>query len=57
MTVGIDGCSDVGVSNLVLNIKDISTRALGDGDCCVSQIMKSEVREPKCCESRLVDSF
>lgn len=30
VTVGIDGCSDVTVSNLVLNIKDISTCALGD---------------------------
>jgi len=57
VTVGIDGCSDVGVSNLVLNIKDIAAGALGDRYCCVSQVVKSEVREPKCCESRLVDSF
>lgn len=45
------------MSNLVLNIKDISTCAFGDRYCCVSQIVKSEVREPKCCESRFVDSF
>ena len=35
VTIGIDGCSDVGVSNLVLNIEDISTCALRDRDCCV----------------------
>ena len=46
VTVGIDCSSDVGVPNLVLNIKDISACALGDRDCCVSQIVKPEVSEP-----------
>ena len=57
VTVSIEGCSYVGVSNLALDVKDILTRALRDGDCCVYQIVKAESWYTKVRESRFIGSF